>query len=80
MESLLPANKVCEDNVFTGVCLSTEGEVSTWGCLARGVCQGEVSGQGRCVSQHAMGQKPPFWNIRELYERYLLQFKRYFTI
>ena len=30
-----PANKVCEGNVLTGVCLS--GGVSVWGCLCRGV-------------------------------------------
>ena len=65
---LLPANAVCEGNVFTGVCLST-GECKRWGgyvtgegvCMAEGACvaggtcmAGGVHGGGACVAgEHA---------------------------
>ena len=37
--------------------------------------------RSRCTSRFSSTQHSEiFWNIRKLYERYLLQFKRYFTI
>ena len=59
---LPPANEVCEGYVFTGVCLSTGGDICGKGaCVAGGmhgggVCmvggkawQGDVHGRGACV-------------------------------
>ena len=46
-----PANEVCEDYVFTGVCLSTGGHVWRGGtCVAGGVCGGGMHGRGACVA------------------------------
>ena len=44
---LPPANKVCEGNVFTGVCLSTGGGMHGWGaCVAEG-----HAWQGVCMAR-----------------------------
>ena len=83
---LLPANEVCESNVFTGVCLFTgEGVsvqlsrgVSVWGlcpgCLSSGgisVRGGEVSVQG---DPHTVksGRYASYWNA--------LLFKSFFLL
>ena len=44
---LPPANKVCEGNVFTGVCLPTRGGMrGQWGHAWQGPCMGG----GACVA------------------------------
>ena len=47
---LPPANKVCEGNVFTGVCLSTGGGMHGWGtCVAEGHAWQGVCMVGACM-------------------------------
>ena len=47
---LPPANKVCEGNVFTGVCLSTGGACMAGGMCGRGACMaGGVHGKRVCM-------------------------------
>ena len=45
---LLPANEVCEGNVFTGVCLSKGGFLSRGDLCPGGLCPGGVCPGGLC--------------------------------
>ena len=60
LKLLPPANEVCEDYVFTRVCLSTGGDLCMAGgaCVA-GVCACQVAGhawQGACMARGMHGR------------------------
>ena len=54
VDLLPPANEVCEGNVFTGVCLSTEQHAWQGACVARGRRAWQV---GACVAGGMRGRR-----------------------